>query len=135
MLSITRLQHMRNSAMGIMLIVLPLVATAQPKSGEENVQLFAKGACPSYVEKLNREPILADTLRRRQVSSEAMCACISAKFTSDKKLVSALNVDDAQLSKLFQSKKFEAYMMTRLMHSGLVCLAPELEAALNADTP
>jgi len=84
---------------------------------------------------MNRQPILAEALKKRNISSAAVCACISEKFTSDKKLVSVLSVDDTKVKKLFQSKKFESYMMTRLMHSGLVCLAPELEAALDSDSP
>lgn len=126
---------MQKLFVGLFLFSFSLAATALPKGGEERIRLFAQGACPSYFEKMNGEPILAETLRKRNVSAEVVCTCISEKFVSDKKLVSAMNVDELQLKKLFQSKKFEAYMMTRLMHSGLVCLAPELEAALDAESP
>lgn len=107
----------------------------QQNIGEANARLFAQGACPSYFDGMNRQPILAEALKKRNISSQAVCACISEKITSDQKLVLALSVDDAKVKALFRSKKFESYLMTRLMHSGLVCLAPELEAALDSDSP
>ena len=110
-------------------------ARAQSASGSDRIRKFVQGACPSYAAKLNSDPILADALKSREISSEALCRCIDEKFSEDKKLEVALDVDEATLMQLVKSKQFESYTMLRLMHSGMTCLAPQLESALDAAKP
>ncbi len=115
-----------------LLVISPFAYAQNPNSaGAQFVQAIS-AMCPKYVLGMVARPEIATVLRSKPVDVLAVCSCTEKSLTSDSRLQTYINVDEATFKVRIKSEQFKSYMITRLVASSLACLAPALEDSLAA---
>lgn len=89
-------------------------------------------SCPAFISKLLENPDIAGATRARPVSVPTVCSCAQARLAADKRLEQHLNVEPAVVQRRMAGNALRQYFSLRLMEGVFACLAPELDASLNA---
>lgn len=119
------------AALAVMLGIGAAPAWAQAASFSALTQGVAQ-VCPSIINKLLENPMVADATRARPVSVPSVCRCAQARLVADKRLEQYLAVDPAVVQRRMSETAPRQYFALRLMEGVFACLAPELDAALAA---
>lgn len=104
-------------------------------TGAARVAQLVANSCPKFSSRIVDRPELKPLLGPHPVDITAVCACSQKSFGGDRRLQSALNVDEQTLSDRMNDDPMRTYLTMRLMASVLACLSPELEKSLAATSP
>ncbi len=115
------------------LAVAPFGSSAQDAAKQVNEMVGTM--CPQFTRQLAVRPEIELVLRARPLNLEAVCSCTQETFSADIRLKDHFKEGDLPLREKMKSEQLRAYFTLRLMHSVLVCLAPEFEATLTASAP
>ena len=114
-------------------LCLPLFGRAQDAATQVNQMVGTM--CPQFTRQLAVRPEIELVLRARPIDLEAVCACTRSAFSDDSRLQDEFKTGADSLRERMKSEQLRAYFTMRLMHSVLVCVAPEFEATLAASAP
>jgi hypothetical protein len=111
------------------------VGHAQTQSQPNPFSQVLMTSCPKMIEQLVGRPEFASALSPKPIDVSSVCNCTNAAFNSDSRLQAVFSLPSAQLQEKMAASHVRSYLLARLTHSVLSCLAPELEASLLATTP
>ena len=88
--------------------------------------------CPSMTAKLANAPILKDALANRELDRAQVCSCAASKLRANSRLAPYLDVTAVELRAKLANRQQGSVLMTYAMSAIIGCIAPQLDAALDA---
>jgi hypothetical protein len=133
--ALANMHYHSNHAIGLALACLLMPTPSSAQDASQQINQMVGAMCPQFTKQLAIRPELVPMNRARPVNLEAVCSCTEKTFSSDSRLQSELNLGGESLRERMKSEHLRSYFTMRLIHSVLICLAPEFEATLSATSP
>ena len=104
---------------------------AEPKF----IDHLTSATCAGFFPPILTKPELAPILAERNIEGQTICACGRARVEADGRLTEYFALENEALIKRLQNEeRLRAYVIARVVHSLLQCLATEMDASLSAST-
>ena len=108
------------------------VAQAQATTAPSTFIQMIGSQCPSMTAKLASAPILKDALSQRELDQAQVCSCAVARLRANPRLGPYLDTTAAELRAKLPGRQQASVLMTYAMSAIIGCIAPQLDAALEA---